>query len=349
MAIQKTNRILCLPGGGMRGYFQSIFIDLLIQHYNFATPFHSNFDVICGTSIGCINALGLVVGKTPSELSTIFTNEGRWIFTIRNSDDVLAGSNNASEPSNRPNAVQQADLLIQNDPFYRSVSDDSNYGHVRLYNVIDNVLGDIKLNELENNVLLVSFDTTTSKPVLFSNFQGLGYIGHDYTAAYVAKASSAAPVYLPVFDNKYSDGGLAANDPSAFGVTLGKRISSANYENVTRNLVLTVGTGSLPDADWSSNFSGIPFVGTGLLLSKILKATLSGSNTLNANDLYYRDKYTLDDIFQYQANPVLDNTNFDPSLDNTSTEFLNYMYNLAYSVFNSEREEIDIFMEKFFA
>lgn len=348
MAIQTTKRILALPGGGMRGYFQSIFIKLLIENYNFATPFYSNFDVICGTSIGCINALGLASGVTPDQLSSIFTNEGQWIFTIRTSEDLANNSDNASVPSNTPNSAQKGTLLIENDPFYRSVSPNSNYGHVRLYNVIDNVLGNVKLNELGTNVLLTAFDTTTSQPVLFSNYQGIGYVGHDQLASYVAKASSAAPIYLPAFEN-FVDGGLAANDPTPYGVTLAKRIAAANGEDVTRILVLNIGTGALPEADWSSNFSGIPFVGAGILLSQVLKATLAGSNILNANDLYYRDKLTLDDIFQYQANPVLNNTDFDPSLDNSSQQFIEYMFNLAYYTFNSQKAQIDIFMEKFFA
>lgn len=348
MAIQTTKRILALPGGGMRGYFQTVFMKILIDNYSFATPFYSNFDVICGTSIGCINALGIAAGVTPDQLSNIFTNDGQWIFTIRTSDDLAANSDNASVPSNTPNSAQKAALLIENDPFYRSVSSNSNYGHVKLYNVIDNVLGNVKLNELGTNVLLTAFDTTTSQPILFSNYQGVGYTGHDQLASYVAKTSSAAPVYLPAFEN-YVDGGLAANDPSPYGVTLAKRIAAANGEDVTRMLVLNIGTGALPEADWSSNFSGIPFAGAGILLSQILKATLSAPNILNGNDLYYRDKYTLDDIFQYQANPVLNNTDFDPSLDNSSPQFIEYMFNLAYYTYNSQKAEIDIFMEKFFA
>ena len=348
MAIQTTKKVLALPGGGMRGYFQTVFMKILIENYAFATPFYSNFDVICGTSIGCINALGIAAGKTPDELSSIFTNEGQWIFTIRNTEDVLLNSDNASDPSNTPNGAQKADLLAENDPFYEAVSTNSNYGHTRLYNVIDSVLGTTKLNELGTNVLLTAFDTTTSQPILFSNYEGVGYVGHDQLASFVAKCSSAAPVYLPAFNN-YVDGGLAANDPSPYGVTLSKRIGASNNEDVSRVLLLNIGTGQLPESDWTSNYSGIPFVGTGLTLSSILKATLSAPNILNSNDLYYRDKYTLDDIIQYQANPVLNNTNFDPSLDNSSPQFIEYMFNLAYYTFNSQKDEIDIFMEKFFA
>lgn len=348
MAIQTTKRVLALPGGGMRGYFQAVFTQILIERYPFATPFYSNFDVICGTSIGCINALGFAAGKTPSDLSTIFTNEGPWIFTIRNSEDVLLNSDNASDPSNTPNSAQKIDLVIENDPFYKAVSTNSNYGHTRLYNVIDDVLGTAKLNELGTNVLLTAFDTTTSQPVLYSNFEGIGYVGSNTLASDVAKASSAAPIYLPSYNNMV-DGGLAANDPSPYGVTLAKRIAAANGEDVTRMLVLNIGTGQLPPEDWGTNYSGIPFVGAGLQLSKIVKATLSAPNILNANDLYYRDKYTLDDIFQYQANPVLDTANYDPSLDNSSIEFIEYMYNLAYLKFAQDEDKIDIFMEKFFA
>ena len=348
MAIQTTKRVLALPGGGMRGYFQTVFIKILIENYPFATPFYSNFDVICGTSIGCINTLGYSVGKTSDELSSIFTNEGQWIFTIRTDEDLLLNSDNASEPSNTPNAAQKGTLLVENDPFYRSVSANSNYGHVRLYNVIDNVLGNTKLNELGTNVLLTAFDTVTSQPVLYSNFEGIGYVGSNMLASDVAKASSAAPIYLPSYNNMV-DGGLAANDPSPYGVTLAKRIAAANGEDVTRILVLNVGTGQLPPEDWATNYSGIPFVGAGLQLSKVLKATLSAPNILNANDLYYRDKYTLDDIFQYQANPVLNTVDYDPSLDNSTPAFIEYMFNLAYSVYAQDKDKIDIFMEKFFA
>lgn len=352
MAIQTTKKVLSLPGGGIRGYLQTVFIDILINHYPFVAPFSDNFDVICGTSIGCINALGISAGKPISQLSNLFLNDGPWIFTIRTAEDIALDSDNASEPSNLPDGAQKAAFLIENDPFYKAVSINSNYGHTRLYDVIDTVLGDVRLNELNTNVLLTAFDTTTSQPVLFSNYTGNGYIGSNELAANVAKASSAAPVYLPTYsigDIAYADGGLGANDPSQYGLTLAKRIGAANGEDVTRTLVLDIGTGVLPPEDWATNYSGIPFVGAGLQLSKVIKATLAGSNILAANDLYYRDKYTTDDVFSYNYAPVLNTALYDPGLDNSSPAFLNYMYNLAYQWFDNDRANIDEFMGKFFA
>ena len=340
----RVKRVLALDGGGMRGYMQLIFLSLIQQNFGLTDPLYTYFDVICGTSVGSINGAGLALGKTIPELIPFYTNEGGWIFTIRNLDDELSGSINASTPGNRPNSAQKLEMLANGDPFYSSYDANSNYGSVRLYNVIDSVFGSATLSDLNTNVLFTGVDTTTSQPMLFSNYDSIGYHGANELVSTVTKYSSAAPIYLPSFNN-YVDGGLACNNPSQLGLTLANRL----YPNNEQVCVLNLSTGILPPADWSTDFYNIPFTGTAATLSDLIKVTLSAPNILTAQNLYQRDAYTLEDLVYYQFAPILDPVNQDVGLDNSDPAFLNYMYNLALDWYNSDTININKFMSKFLA
>ena len=198
MADPRTLRILELDGGGERGYMSLKFLQRFVGQWGIdPREIWKNFDIICGTSIGGIMALALAFGKSLDELEPFFVNDGPWVFTIRTAGDVAIGSNDASEPSNRPNTAQKALILADNDQFYRSVSSSSNYGSARLKSALLGEFGNSTLQDLKTNILVPSYQNDTNSPVLFSNLNFPDFIGQNELISNVALATSAAPIYLP--------------------------------------------------------------------------------------------------------------------------------------------------------
>ena len=73
---QNTIRVLTIDGGGMKGYLPTCFADLFFEYMGIpANEVWKYYDVIAGTSIGGILALGLSLGLTPDEMKPFFTAE----------------------------------------------------------------------------------------------------------------------------------------------------------------------------------------------------------------------------------------------------------------------------------
>ena len=73
--------ILALSGGGYRGLYTATVLRALEQ--SFGTPISQKFDLICGTSVGGILALGLAAGIKTEELQDLFVEQGGQIFGYR--------------------------------------------------------------------------------------------------------------------------------------------------------------------------------------------------------------------------------------------------------------------------
>ncbi len=343
MSDTNTLRVLALNGGGMRGYLSLVFLQRFLNQWGMVGTLADNFDVICGTSIGGISALGFGLGKSVDDLLPFFTEQGEWIFTIRTAGDVLNGSIDSSEPSNRPNSVQMALILGDNDQFYNSVDLNSNYGSSRLNSVLSGIFGNNTMVNMQTNILVTGCSTNTSAPVLFSNVNLTGYTGASTLVRNVARATSAAPLYLPpfTFDGvTYVDGGLSANNCSSYGLTLAKRIKPT----AKRVCLLNLGTGVPPPHQWSISYSGIPFTGTAATLPEIIGVSLSTPNFLMENDLFFRSNYTLEDLFYYNFAPVLDPDTQDISLDNSDPSFIDYMYQTANTWYDNDIANITNFI-----
>jgi uncharacterized protein len=74
-----TFQILALSGGGYRGLFTSAILAKLEQQAQ--RPIGDCFDLIAGTSIGGVIALGLALGKSADSINRMFLDHGEEIFT----------------------------------------------------------------------------------------------------------------------------------------------------------------------------------------------------------------------------------------------------------------------------
>jgi len=233
VADPNTIRILELDGGGERGYFSNSWLQNFVSQWGIdPTTLAHQFDVICGTSVGGIMALSLAYGMTPAEMSTFFTVQGPYIFSL-----------SSLFPSWRPNLAYKVALILADTPFYQSSGPTAaSYGSGLLASTLQTTFGSNTLQNLNTNVVIPSYQQDTGTFVLFSNANVPGLTGQNTLISDVGLATGAAPVYLPAWTiggHQYIDGGIYQNNPAQFGVVLGKILKP----NANRICVLSIGTG----------------------------------------------------------------------------------------------------------
>lgn len=196
----KRFQILALSGGGYRGLYTAEILKRLEQE-NGGEPLARRFDLIAGTSVGGILALGLACEIPAARLVEVFENHGATIFN-RNSiigalsrhsrfvDRVLYGLTSARY---RASGLRQ--VLEQADLFSTHLLDQS------LHPVI---------------VPAVNYSTGTARVFKTPHHPDFRQ-DHRRSLVEIALATSAAPVYFPhhvIDDQIYVDGGLVANGPA---------------------------------------------------------------------------------------------------------------------------------------
>lgn len=215
-------RILCLDGGGIRGFITA----RLLQRLQTEHPgWLDQVDLIAGTSTGGLLALALASGKSPQQVCELYAQAGEAIF-----DDSLLDD------------VKDLGKLVGAD-----------YSSAPLRAQLEDTFGDLSLGGLYRKVAIPAFDLDNGaeddsqrswKPKIFHNFSGSDSDA-EHAVAKVALYTSAAPTYFPSVDG-YIDGGVFANNPSL--VALAQAIDQDNQQHERAELeqivLLSVGTGS---------------------------------------------------------------------------------------------------------
>ena len=346
-----TARVLGLPGGGTRGFMQNHSVKLFLQQAGIPQDeTWKYFNVIAGTSVGNLNGLGYAFGLTPDELYNFYIEEAPWIFTIRTAADILSGSINSSQPSNRPNSAQKVIILGQNDQFYNAVDPvNSNYGGARLRNALDTTFGNATLQDLKTNVIIPAYQADTQSYILFSNLDVPGLTGKDELIKNVALASSAAHFYLPpaVFGgHTYLDGGVFQNNPTRLGLSLAKQ----NKPTAKRFCVACFGCGLKPELGLEENDPGTPFPyeETVKTLLAAFDSALEGNSEAVHDGLSLEAQYSLSNLYYYMTRPVLDQSQ-NTELDSTDPDYFEYLINTAESWFMTDEANISNFIGHFLA
>jgi len=232
-----TVRVLSLDGGGIRGLFSVYFLEKFCNHANIdEANLYKYFDLIVGTSIGGIVALGLSKGKQVSYLKNFFYDKGKVIFPPFEYQDGL-GSNSETQIGYRSDHMASTLLSLN--------SRASLYEQQPLLDAIKVVLGDDKMSNLVGNVVVTSWNEDTHSPIMFSNIEGYEPFvqGANEYSYNVGLATSSAPLFFPKaqFNGKtYIDGGVIQNNPSMTALSIAKRL----YPTKKRMCLLSVGTGS---------------------------------------------------------------------------------------------------------
>ena len=213
-------QILSLSGGGYLGLYTITVLTELER--GLGRPLASCFDLLAGTSVGGIIALGLGLGRSAEEIKDAFEENGSRIF------------------SNRPAPTSRLGEKLD---FCRSLFSPK-YDGLALRDTIVRVVGEgTRLGDLARPVIVPAVNLTKGKPQVFKTDHHPDFkLDHRLRVVDVALATSAAPTYFPlaeIDDELYADGGLFANSPDLLAIHEAEHFFDASTDDIC---MLSVGT-----------------------------------------------------------------------------------------------------------
>lgn len=186
-------RVLSLSGGGFLGLYTAVVLEGLEAQAG--EPLGRRFDLIAGTSIGGVLALGLAFEVPMSRLVELFVEHGPAVFSSR---ELPKG------PVSR--------LL----DLGRSVLGPK-YSGDALREALQGELGARRLRDARHRVVVPAVDVGLCQTKVFKTPHAAASEGDgDLSAVDVAMAACAAPAYFPcvrIGRRQYGDGGLFAVAP----------------------------------------------------------------------------------------------------------------------------------------
>jgi patatin-like phospholipase/acyl hydrolase len=194
---QQTFRILSIDGGGVRGYLAAAILANIEEHLNAAlketVPLGQRFDLIAGTSVGGLIALGLASGRSASDLRELLLTLVPKVF----------GKHNRRFPFMHPLRPRYHVEVLERE--------------------LQSLFGASTLADLTADVCVTAVSLIDAKPRLYKTDYSARNAGRlNERLVDVAMASAAAPTYFSARSSQYSanlvDGGLAANNPSVIAL-----------------------------------------------------------------------------------------------------------------------------------
>lgn len=212
-------RILALSGGGYRGLYTIAVLKHIEQQAG--RPIGQCFDMIAGTSIGGIIAIGLALGKTAEDIEQVFLKRGEDIF---------------------PRSNWKLGRIVSRlrKPF------GAKYRNRELRKAIEEVIGDRALiADAQTRLLIPAVNMSDGQVQMFKtpHHERLTW-DRNLLAADVAMATSAAPYFFPmasIKNSNYVDGGIVANAPDLCALHEAIHFCGQEIENIH---ILSVGTTS---------------------------------------------------------------------------------------------------------
>ena len=197
----KDIKVLSLNGGGVRGLFTITLLAAIEEVIEDCEGLNDvkigdYFDLITGTSIGGILALGLASGKSARMLRDTFEKSAPKIF-----------------PSKR---FKFKKFLLPFCSIYKSEP---------LYETVKSMIGaEKRFGDLNQRVVVTSVNLSTGKPKFFKTPHNSRFtVDKKLKLIDAAMATSAAPTYFKPYyiadlNHYFADGGLVANNPSLIGI-----------------------------------------------------------------------------------------------------------------------------------
>ncbi|WP_153130481.1 CBASS cGAMP-activated phospholipase [Dechloromonas hortensis] len=252
----KPFHILALSGGGFRGLYTATVLEEL--EATLGSSIANRFDLICGTSVGGLLAMGLAAEIPTSELTKIFTKHGKDIFG------------------------RQSWLRRLGRGIFRAKHSDEG-----LRETLEKVFEGRLLGDLKHPVLIPTVNYSTGRAQMFKTpHHPRVELDHRLSLVDVALATSAAPVFLPLAENSrgiFCDGGLVGNSPGFFGLHEAKHFMEADPASMRLLAIGTMSSGNtVPGGarrdrgvlDWSE-----------ALISLMISAQESSTNFLLQHEL----------------------------------------------------------------
>jgi patatin-like phospholipase/acyl hydrolase len=198
--MSKKYQILALNGGGFKGLYTAQVLARMEEESG--KPIADLFDMISGTSIGGVIALALAKRVPAKEIVKLFTEKGDKIFPT-------------------PSPTKTVKFLMKS--LFGAIHDNK-----PLRNEMVSLLGEHStMKNLQTSLLIPTFNHTAGQPSMFkTNHDANKDWTEDQSVLLVdvAMATSAAPLYFPLYCNPeserhanvYSDGGMVGNAPGFF-------------------------------------------------------------------------------------------------------------------------------------
>jgi len=311
----KNFKVLSLDGGGIRGYLTILILEILEktinEKLNEDKSIGERFDLIVGTSTGGIIASGLAIGKKASEIKPLYEKLIKKIFT----------------------PISKGYLKAK-------------YNQETLRKEIQQILKDKTFNDVKTHLCLTSVDISTSKPRFFKSPYLDKYKSRaDEKLIDAVLATSAAPIYFPLVDKKYSfflaDGGLIANNPSMIGITEAYQ----KTKDLKKIKLLSIGTGEMRYmpydvkkiknkggvASWTINYSKTESFFRKKIVIPLIEVLLnSQSNLITSQARLLLQRNFL------RINPILPTS---IELDETDTDTLKILKNIALEADNEKTKK----------
>ena len=209
--------------------------------------------------------------------------------------------------------------------------------------LVDNFGNDL-MSDLKTNVIIPSYRYDTNSYVMHSNHSHNMFNGRDEEIVNIARATSAAPVYLPSHnfgspEHEYIDGGVYQNNPAETALSLGKVLKPY----AKRYCVMSLGTG-LGEQGFHIDTQGL--TSSDSAITRIFKlfdiASTGGQESVDFN-MKLRANNSLEQFYYYRFQPRLSDTQ-NTELDNSDVAFLDYMEGVANSHYDSDTTNINNFL-----
>lgn len=215
---RRERHLLALTGGGYRGLFSAEI--LAAAEADGGVPLAKRFDMMAGTSVGGILAIGLACGVSARDLAALMREHGPAIF--------------------RPRPLSFAGFSK------------SRYGSYGLRHAIEVILGKPRARrpfaDIPVPLVVSAVQEGTGTPHLFRSSAAATGNGDEVSTLDVALATSAAPTYFPphrIGERVYVDGGLVANAPDLVVLTEAFRQFGCRLDECH---LLSIGTAGAPRA-----------------------------------------------------------------------------------------------------
>lgn len=267
-------KLLALDGGGVRGIVSAVWLGEILRHLKTGATLHDTFDLIAGTSTGSILAIGTAAGMTPEHMVDMYLTKAQDAFTTSRTKRIWSRLNR----------------LLEGKGFSVPKFDDEG-----LNLLLKETLGeDLRFGNLNTKVLVPTYDVEHTQPRVFKNWRR-EY--EDIPAWEVARASSAAPTFLPAHrlnmlgrDHYLVDGGLVANNPSMCALAEALRLGAKKEDIV----LVSLGTGQ---SAHSHDGTEVQHWGAIQWAPNIITALMDGSSDVST----YHTKMILGDkCFRFQ-------------------------------------------------
>lgn len=269
-------KILSIDGGGIKGLYAALILKHLEEEFDCRTV--NYFDLICGTSTGGLIALALSIGVPAKDIVTLYQEKGSKIFP--RSDSMLGRFYN----------------------FIKQVLWGGKYSNNDLKNILREVFGDKVMYDADCLLNIPSFNLTRGRPRVFKypHQEGNFKMDKDIKMVDVALATSAAPIYLPIYrinQALYVDGGVWANNPSITGLLEALDYFVGEDKEFDTYSLLSISTISQPSGWKLTNRKNRSFAGW---RDKLLSTSFDGQayftnffmekivNCTNPSGTYYR-------------------------------------------------------------